>query len=85
MVATSLSNLALLHVDLEQYSDAETLYEQALRIRKKALGPAHPEVATSLENYADLLGMLGRDEEAKELKARAMTIRSKHVDENLAK
>jgi hypothetical protein len=41
------------------------------------LGPEHPDVATSLENYGALLGKLGRRAEANRLKARAGAIRAK--------
>ena len=37
-----------------RYTDAEPLYERALAIREKALGPEHPDVATSLNNLAVL-------------------------------
>ncbi len=35
-----------------RYADAEPLYERSLAILEKALGPEHPEVATSLNNLA---------------------------------
>ena len=35
-----------------RYADAEPLYKRALAIREKALGPDHPDVATSLNNLA---------------------------------
>jgi hypothetical protein len=41
------------------------------------LGPDHPEVAASLEDYAQLLRQTGRTEEVAEMDARATTIRSK--------
>jgi len=53
-VATSLSNLAALHDSQDQYAKAEPLYNRALAIREKALGPEHPDVATSLNNLAML-------------------------------
>ncbi len=37
-----------------RYSEAESLYQQALEIREQVLGPEHPEVATSLSNLASL-------------------------------
>ena len=40
--------------DRAAYADAEPLYERALAIREKALGPDHPDVATSLNNLAGL-------------------------------
>jgi tetratricopeptide (TPR) repeat protein len=37
-----------------RYTEAKPLYEQALAIRKMALGPEHPDVATSASNLAVL-------------------------------
>ena len=34
--------------------EAEPLYQRALAIKEKALGPNHPDVATSLNNLAEL-------------------------------
>ncbi len=62
--------------------EAEPLYKRSLAIWEKALGPDHPNVATSLENYVDLLRKMGRDEEAEKLEARAQAIRAKHAQEN---
>ena len=45
--------------------------------REKALGPEHPNVAASLENYAALLRETGRADEAAEMEARAKAIRAK--------
>ncbi len=38
--------------------EAGPLYQRSLAIRERALGPEHPDVATSLENYATLLRLL---------------------------
>ena len=61
---------------------AEPLQKRALAIREKALGPEHPRVATSLENYAALLRDTGRSAEAAKMEARAKAIRAKHAKEN---
>lgn len=37
------------------FEEAKLLYERALETREKALGPNHPEVATSLNSFAILL------------------------------
>jgi hypothetical protein len=37
---------------MEDYGKAEPLYQRALEIREKALGPDHPDTATSLNNLA---------------------------------
>ena len=43
---SSLNNLAELYDNQGQYAKAEPLYERALAIREKALGPEHPDVAS---------------------------------------
>ena len=59
--------------------------ECALAIDEKALGPEHPGVARSLENYAALLRETRRSAEADKLEARAKVIRPKHAEENTTK
>ncbi len=44
---------------------------------EKALGPEHPNVATLLGNYAELLRKMKRDAEAEKLEAHAKAIRAK--------
>ncbi len=51
-------------------------------ILEKAFGPAHPNVAASLENYAALLRETGRTSEADKMEARAKAIRVKRDKEN---
>jgi hypothetical protein len=46
---------------------------------EEALGPNHPHVATTLENYAALLRESGRTCEAKKMEARAKAIRVKRA------
>ena len=38
-----------------EYDEAKPLYERAIAIDEKALGPDHPGVATDLNNLAGLL------------------------------
>ena len=59
------------------------MFERALAIREKALGPDHPDVATSLENYAAMLREVGRGAEAEEMESRAEAIRAKLSEEKL--
>ena len=59
------------------YEEAESLYQRSLTIREKALGPEHPSVANSLENYAALLRKTKRNAEADRLEKRAKAIRAK--------
>jgi tetratricopeptide (TPR) repeat protein len=60
------------------YAEAEPLYRRSLAILERALGPEHPDVAQSLENYAALLRETGRADEAAEMEARAKAIRAKY-------
>ena len=56
---------------------ARPLYERALAIREKALGPEHPDTATSLNNLASLLQAQGDLVGARSLFERALAIREK--------
>ena len=49
-----LNNLAELYQAQGQYAQAEPLFKRSLAIQEKALGPDHPDVATSLNNLAGL-------------------------------
>ena len=59
------------------YSRAEPLIRDALAIREKALGPEHPDTATSLNNLAVLLRAQGDLSGARSLHERALEIRKK--------
>jgi tetratricopeptide (TPR) repeat protein len=56
---------------------AEPLYEQALKICEKELGPEDPETATILDNLANVYCMQGRFKKAEPLCKRALAIREK--------
>ena len=58
-------------------SAAEPLYQRALAVREKALGPDHPDVTTSLNNLALLYKSQGRYEAAEPLYKRALAINEK--------
>ncbi len=49
---------------LSSEKEAEPLHKRALAIWEKALGPEHPDVPTSLENYAAMLRKTRRATEA---------------------
>jgi tetratricopeptide (TPR) repeat protein len=59
-----------------EYAQAEPLYQRALAIFVKALGPApeHPAIAASLNNLALLYHDQGREKEAEPLYRRALQI-----------
>ena len=57
-----------------RYEEAKPLYNRALEIRERVLGPDHPETATSLNNLAALYYNQGWYEEAEPLYKRALEI-----------
>ncbi|HEX6246049.1 MAG TPA: tetratricopeptide repeat protein, partial [Polyangiales bacterium] len=59
------------------YARAEPLYVRALAIWEKALGPMHPDVATSLNNLAVLYRNQGAYAQAEPLLVRALAIHEK--------
>ena len=59
-----------------QYDSAVVVAKKALEIAEKNVGPDHPDVATSLNNLAELYRATGRDKKAEELELRAAKIRS---------
>ena len=67
-----------------RYAEAEPLYQRALAIIDKALGPEHLSVAKGLENYDAPLRETGRDTEANGIEARSKAIRARHAGENAA-
>ncbi len=77
-MAASLAYLAALYKGQGHFAEAEPLYQRALAVYEKALGPEHPDVATSLENYAALLRETEREDRAEEMEARAKAIRAKY-------
>ena len=54
--------LSVAHSDMGKDSLATPLFERSLRLRERALGVAHVDVATSLNNLAVLLRKQGRYE-----------------------
>ena len=60
-----------------KYAEAEPLARKAVTLREQALGPEHPELAKSLEEYALVLRKLKREAEADAAEARAKAIRAK--------
>lgn len=66
-MADTLNDLAGLLQATGRYAEAEPLYRRDLAISEAALGPEHPDVATSLNNLAALLQTMGRYTEAEPL------------------
>ena len=83
-MARDLYNLAALYYAQGKYAEAEPLYQRALKIDEKALGPEHPNVATIASGLAVTLRKLGRDAEAKAYEDKAAAIRAKMKEKSAA-
>jgi tetratricopeptide (TPR) repeat protein len=70
-VATSLGNIGMLYHLQGRLPDAEKAYKRGVAIRTKRQGANHPDTLKLLQNYANLLRDLKRDEEANHLQALA--------------
>jgi tetratricopeptide (TPR) repeat protein/CHAT domain-containing protein len=74
-LATSLNNLALLHKSRGQWADAETFYDEALKIREELFGEQpHEDLAISLNNLAEVYRLQERYLEAEPLYERVLAI-----------
>ncbi|MGB6013701.1 MAG: tetratricopeptide repeat protein, partial [Nodosilinea sp.] len=62
-----------------RYDEAEPFLQEALQIRQTALGPDHPDVATSLNNLAELYRLQGRYGESEPLHQEALSIRRQQL------
>jgi tetratricopeptide (TPR) repeat protein len=58
-----------------RYSEAIPLAQRVLTMCEKAFGPDHPDVATSLNNLAELYRVQGRYADAERLYERSLAIR----------
>jgi tetratricopeptide (TPR) repeat protein len=63
------------------YSEAEPLSHQALALYRELLGERHPQVATSLNNLAELYRVQGRYAEAEPLYIQALELRRELLSE----
>jgi tetratricopeptide (TPR) repeat protein len=69
--------VALIRCIVGGIAEAVPLAQRALAIREKALGPEHPDVATSLNNLAVLYQAQGRYADAELLCKRSLAILEK--------
>jgi tetratricopeptide (TPR) repeat protein/transcriptional regulator with XRE-family HTH domain len=65
--------------DRIRYEEAEPLYQRALHIREKLLGPDHPDVTDSLDGLASLRYDQGKYIEAEPLYQRALSTQEKQL------
>jgi tetratricopeptide (TPR) repeat protein len=75
--ALALSQLGHLLMNQGKYEEAWESHSRALELRERALGPEHPEVASSIANLASVAWWMGRYEEAVEKAERAVALQSK--------
>lgn len=73
--AAVLATQGQIHQQMQDLDKALELFEQALAIRKAALHPQHPTIATSLNDIATVLDGLGLLDRSMEMHTRALTIR----------
>jgi len=62
-----------------RYTEAEPLYQRALKICEQQVGPQHPNTAQSLNNLASLYDDQGKYERAESLYQRALAIREQQL------
>lgn len=70
----TLDGLGQVYTALGQFDRAEAYYQEALAVKKKALGPGHRDVAITLNNLGDLRYILDRVDEVEPLYRRALDI-----------
>ena len=63
--------------EVGQYAQAERHLRSLLSLRQRRYGPEHPQVATSLNNLADVLSSQGKLAEAKALHKQVLALRQK--------
>ncbi len=73
-LATSLHNLATLYRQQARYPEAQTLFERAVAVFEKTVGPDDPQLAASLSSLAWLYHQEGRFAQAEPLYRRSLSI-----------
>ncbi len=78
-MAKGLTSLAYVFEAKLEYQKAEPLVKQALKVREAAFGKDHPKMVPSLQQYAALLKLMNRQDEARALITREQTILAKNT------
>jgi TonB family protein len=84
LVAAALYNLASLHFALKQYSKAEPLYQECLRIYEQAFGPDDPKLCGTMEQLGWARYASGGASGAEKLFRRSLEIKEKAFGPNSA-
>jgi len=82
-LAEGLSTLAGIYYQQDKLDQCGSLLERALRLKQRALGEEHPDLADVLRDYAKLLKRIGRAEEAEVMYAQARAIIDKARQEEM--
>jgi eukaryotic-like serine/threonine-protein kinase len=77
-----LNNLGNLETSAGKFTRALRHHEDALAIRRRQLGPEHPDVASSLHNLGGVYADMGEIERALELHQSALELRRRTLGEN---
>lgn len=77
-VAMVLADLAKTYIDEARFEQALQAYDRVLKIRRKTLGPDHPDVAAALNDIAEIYRQTGRFAEAEKLYKRSLEIDESH-------
>jgi tetratricopeptide (TPR) repeat protein len=77
MRASLLERVGRCQDSLGQYASAEASHRQELLLRKRVLGPEHPNTLTSMSNLAGVLNSKGKYEEAEAMNRQTLARREK--------
>jgi serine/threonine-protein kinase len=73
-VAATAERLALVHMGLADWDEAEALGQESLSIRRRAFGTGHPALAGSLVALARVRSLRGQTEEGRAMIERALAV-----------
>src|SRR5262249_27960031 len=77
MLAQIVHQTAILYRQTDQHALADVQLRRAIDLKQKALGPEHPDLAASLNTYANSLSDQGKLDEAMPIFRRALGILEK--------
>ncbi|HEX5716141.1 MAG TPA: tetratricopeptide repeat protein [Thermoanaerobaculia bacterium] len=81
VAAFLLTQLALLHLIMNSYAEAEQFFEQALAAQRSTLGEDHPDVAVSLNHLANLSRRRADYAKAERLHVQALELQRRTLGE----